>query len=130
MAGTMKTTAVGFFLLLILAALLMALAPNWSKISFPTVSYAQSHGIEKHQDSAVSVRQCMDKNGPLQTWFNPTTNRIAYICQVAPNVFGVQIVEQGTDGVMKEITAFVKNKMTRIEQVMKSMENAGYVQMQ
>ena len=89
------------------------------------IDYANSHGPERHPGDAEQVRECLNKNGVLQLWANPTTGRRAQICQIGPTLFGVQIIQKAGDK-WDELTAFLKPKMSRIEQVMQYMRNTGY----
>jgi len=93
------------------------------------VDLSISHAVTKHGADALAVRQCLSKNGAMQIWYNPETERRANVCQLEPNKWGMQIIEYG-DGVWKEVTAFVKNKFTRFEQVARYLRNAGYQPLQ
>ena len=93
------------------------------------VGYAISHGPDRHPGEAEQVRTCLNQNGTLQIWMNPTTGRLANVCQVGPTLFGVQIIQKAKDD-WDEITAFLKPKMNRIEQVMQYLRNTGYVKLQ
>jgi len=73
------------------------------------------------------LRNCLSDQGAMQIWQNPDTGRYAFVCKIQPNLFGIQIAIPDADGVWQEITAFIKRKMSRIEQVEKYLENAGYV---
>ena len=83
------------------------------------------HAVIKHGFSAVDVRQCLDKKGALQIWVNPETGRRANLCKLDNQTFGLQIVQQ-RDGIWREVTSFIKDKMTRIDQVMQYLRNCGY----
>ncbi len=78
------------------------------------------HATEKHGVSADIVRQCMNSNGPIEIWINPTTGREANICKIGEK-FGVQIVDGN-----REITAFIKEKMKTLSQVQRYLTNSGY----
>jgi hypothetical protein len=85
-----------------------------------------SHGVDRHGGSAVIVRNCLDNKGALQVWHNPTTNRTARICVLDDGKFGVQILTYK----LQEVTSFIKDKMSRIEQVENYLRNAGYLPVQ
>jgi len=108
------------FFLLILAALVLAFAPVLGQV---VTDY--SHGELKHGPAALTVRQCIDQNGPMQVWQNPANGRQARVCELAPGLFGVQIIEQ-VNGKWQELTSFAKSKMSCIDQVDKYLANVGY----
>ena len=112
------------FLFLILAAILALFAPVMGQV---ITDY--SHGELKHGTQALTVRQCIDQNGPLQVWQNPANGRQARICELAPGLFGIQIIENN-NGKWQELTSFVKSKMDKISQVMQYLSNVGYQQIQ
>ncbi len=79
------------------------------------------HADVKHGSEAGMARQCGDGNHHFFLFHNAATNRYGTVCDLG-GIWGIVIVDdQG-----HEITAFVKNKMTRFEQVLKYMRNAGY----
>jgi hypothetical protein len=101
-----------------------------------TVTHGPKHNLSaaasKHTDGYNKVIDCLSKGGAMQVWFNPETGRRANVCQVGPELFGLQILSKfGTDAqghdIWAEITAFLKENMTRIGQVEKYLENGGYV---
>ena len=79
------------------------------------------HAIEKHGEDAALVRSCIEQQGPAETWVNPLTGRSAWLCWT-PDGWGVQIRigEQ-------EITSFVKNKLSKLQDVYRYLINRGYV---
>ena len=95
----------------ILAALVMLFAPVLGQV---ITDY--SHGELKHGTAALTVRQCIDQNGPLQVWQNPQSGSQARICELAPGLFGIQIIEK-FQGKWQELTSFTKSKMNCIDQV-------------
>jgi hypothetical protein len=90
------------------------------------VNLAFSHGEVKHGTAAIRIRNCLNDKGPYQEWKNPTTGRIARICQLDEKTWGVQIVERADDG-WREVTAFLKEKCSRFDQLAKNLINRGYV---
>jgi hypothetical protein len=107
--------------LIILAALIF-LAVTMPPL---VLDFSQSHGIPKHGNAAEAVRQCLNDKGVLQVWKNQTTGRKAYVCQLDPTTFGIQ-VNHIVEGKWKELTSFIKDKMTRLDQVEKYLRNCGY----
>jgi hypothetical protein len=103
---------------LIMAALALLLATVYG-----------AHAICKHLDHAYAVRQCIERNGPLQTWVNPETGRQALVCQFDTGKFGIMIreaIDEAQD-LWREITSFTKERMSTIDQVMQYLRNTGYV---
>jgi hypothetical protein len=90
------------------------------------VGVTMSHAITKHGDNAVRVSDCMDNQGPIQEWYNAANNHTIYICQVAPTVFGIDVLAS-INGRWERITSFIKEKFTRIDQVENYMRNSGAV---
>lgn len=102
--------------------LLMALVLATGVIAF--FSPGMRHAIQRHGEDAIAVSHCLNKHGAMQIWENKETGRQAEICQVGPNKFGIRI---STNDLKDTITQFIKNKLTRIEQVEKYLANRGYV---
>ena len=81
------------------------------------------HAIESHGRAvANTVRTCLTNNGTLEVWYNPSTGREARLCQINKGTFGIMIVERG-----REVTSFIKNKLHRLDQIYRYLENTGYV---
>ena len=123
-----KTSTFNLSKLLILAmvaVLVFVLAWPLITSALSTISYAFTHA-DKHGAAAIAVRFCLNNSGPIQRWHNPNTGRIANLCEIEPGKFGIQIVEPDANGIQHEITAFVKDKFTRIEQVVRYLKNTGY----
>ena len=104
------------------ALLLMALAIAAGAVAF--ISSGMAHAVERHGNEPMIVRDCLDKHGVKQLWFNPETNRHAEMCQYGDTKFGLRI---SANNLKDDVTFFVMRKMTRIEQVMKYLLNRGYV---
>jgi hypothetical protein len=123
-----QTSYSKFLLFLIVTTLLFlgftALGPAIMQAA-GAIDLSLSHGVAKHGDSAVQVRNCLNDKGAMQEWVNPQTGRRALVCQVGPHTFGMQIIEE-REGIWREVTSFIKSKMTRIDQVMNYLRNAGY----
>jgi hypothetical protein len=95
--------------LLLLAALLLA------------VIYG-THAVARHGTEADAVRECMSSNGPIQRWRYPDNNRIVSVCQLPDGKFGIQVTER-----LREVTSYIKNRMSRLEQVETYLRNRGAV---
>lgn len=76
-----------------------------------------NHAIARHGEDAILVRKCMAEKGPIQVWQKPD-GRVVNVCEVESGVFGLMI----TDGI-HEVTSFIKEKMTRLEQVEQYLKN-------
>jgi hypothetical protein len=112
-----------FFVLALFGLLMLVNLMNQNAVL--AVDTAAGHGVAKHKDTAVMIQDCLKQKGALQLWVNPTTGRRASICQISVDTFGIQVIEL-KDGDWKEVTSFLKSKMTRIDQVMQYLRNAGY----
>lgn len=81
------------------------------------------HGYLKHGGDYMMVKECMkDPRNVMGIWQNSANGRSATVCQITDNLFGIRISD--SEG---EITAFVKNKFKTIEQVVRYLENCGYI---
>ena len=80
-----------------------------------------AHAVQRHGEDALAVRECLDRQGQIELWFNPATGRHARVCQLQDK-FGIQIVRAD-----KEITSFIKEKMKRLDQVHTYLVNRGYL---
>jgi len=117
---TINRTGIGpVFVIAIAAIILLAVLPI-------TVDLSLSHAAERHSISGVeAIRKCLKDNGPMQIWINPDTGRRAFVCKLPSGQFGIQIIQK-VGGEWKEITAFVKDKVSNIGQVMRYLTNTGY----
>jgi hypothetical protein len=80
---------------LILATMLMAVV-------------MQPHAVIKHGSEALSIRDCIDKNGPYQVWQNTLDPNTWYqVCQIEDGRWGLQALAQNGED-MVEKTAFIK----------------------
>jgi hypothetical protein len=113
----------GLIVLLVLAAFcaitLIQQAPNFAEA---LVDLVPSHADIRHGEDARYARECQDK------WeikmYNPKTDRYGHICMTSSGKWGVWIVESTGE----EVTAFLKEKMKTLDQVIRYMRNAGYMQ--
>jgi len=82
------------------------------------------HADLKHGETAVSLAaQCHQE--PEMRFFNPTTKRYLDICRIN-GTFGVWVWEKDFTGAERNITSFIKEKMTRVDQILQYIRNAGY----
>ena len=83
------------------------------------IMYSATHAVERHGAAAVDTIECSEgSDNLLQKWTKPD-GRDIYVCDVKGQ-FGI-VVEANGD----LITAFVKDKFTRLEQVMRYLTNCG-----
>jgi hypothetical protein len=82
--------------------------------------HAQNHGGAGQQ-----VRDCALHGKILQVWQNDyDPNRFIFICALPEGRFGIYILYRA-DKIFKEVTAFVKDKFVRLEQVEQYLINGG-----
>lgn len=84
------------------------------------VDLSISHAEERHGEAALVARQCYERNSTR--FYNPMTGRSALVCKTDSGKFGVIIL----DDMGREVTAFLKDKCRRWEQIVRYMRNAGY----
>lgn len=93
---------------------------------FETEIKENTHPLEKHGAEAVAVENCIDGGGTLAVWMNPDTQRRLKLCQIPDGEYqgkyGLHIEEANSEWV----TSFIKNKMTKLDQVLTYLANAGY----
>lgn len=82
------------------------------------VLFSLAHAMERHGNDAVAV--C--NQPPIMQLINPATDRQAHICSMPDGKFGVKIVAKDGD----TVTAFVKEKMRTVEDVVRYLNNRGY----
>jgi len=103
--------------------LLLLLAVLAAMIPLVLNAVPSAHAIERHGYFQASIaNECRDDPN-AHVFKNPTTGRTAYVCMTRADKWGLAVV----DRVGREITAFVKNRMTSFEQVARYLQNAGYV---
>lgn len=106
----------GLFLLVIVAI-----------VAYAMLDTANSHAITKHGTDGMLVRECLDNNGPLGVFSHKTDkSRELWLCEIEPGVYGIQIRKLINSSQHDEITAFVKNKMRKLEDVLRYINNSGY----
>lgn len=111
---------------LVVLVVLMVVYAVAAGLAFAPVKPGQ-HAVLKHNSDALAVRDCLQQNGALGVW-QKADGRIIRLCEVEDGVFGLQVLEPDERGTLHEITAYIKNKMTRIEQVIRYLEqNCGAV---
>lgn len=80
---------------------------------------ARAHAVVKHGEDANMVRRCMEEKGPVETWVKPDGREIN-VCKIADGIY-VIMVSDGT----REITSFIKAKMSRLSQIEQYLRNMG-----
>lgn len=97
--------------------LIVALAAGIITLALVAVNHADlRHGAE-----AAAARDCAERPGTIM-FYNPATGRTALVCLTLEGKFGVVVMNE----LGKEVTAFVKNKLKTLEQVIQYLKNAGY----
>ena len=84
----------------------------------------QSHAVLKHGlDATTSIRQCIDKNGPVMT-VKVDMTRFIQLCQV-DGKFGLRVLDK-VNNVWQERTAYFKDALKNFSDVCKWMDQNGY----
>jgi hypothetical protein len=84
---------------------------------------ASSHAVEKHGSAALDVAAELSCSGPIDRIQNPESGRWANTCQTQGGKFGILIESESGEC----ITCFIKEKFSNYEQVLKYLENRGYL---
>lgn len=111
-------------IVLLLGVVAMIVSPAFSQAvedMAHSVAMKFSHADEKHGEDAVVARQCFNNANSIKM-YNPTTKRTSFVCLTDTGKYGIVILEETGE----EVTAFLKNKMKSLEQVINYMKNAGY----
>lgn len=82
------------------------------------ILFSIAHATERHGDDAIAVCNA----DPIKTLVNPVTKRSADVCQLPDGRLGVKVC--GDDGCV--ITAFIKEKMKSVDDVLRYLANRGY----
>jgi len=93
--------------------------PEGTSLEMDITSSSTHHASYKHGIEASMARECSGR--PEMKFYNPVTKRTAYMC-IVEGYFGFHILNADGD----EVTAFLKNKMHKVDQVIQYMRNAGY----
>jgi hypothetical protein len=80
-----------------------------------------AHAFERHGASVYTASSCFDNN-PSFRMYNPTTQRNADVC-FDGSKFHIHITTKNGDAV----TTFTKDKMSKVDQVVRYLTNAGYL---
>jgi len=81
------------------------------------------HALEKHSYDAVVVDSCLENGaGYLGEFKRDSDGRILKVCQVDTESFGIKVQESNGN----PVTDFIKEKLRRIDQVLKYVTNRGY----
>jgi hypothetical protein len=78
-----------------------------------------------HGGAGDRVRDCVFRGKVIQVWQNDyDKNRFYLICGLEEGRFGIYVIER-CGKIYHEVSAFVKDKFTRIEQIAQYMQNGG-----
>jgi hypothetical protein len=88
-------------------------------IALISVTYG-AHAIARHGMEARVARECAER--PDYIFHNPQLNRWGYVCMTTSGKWGVVILSETG----KEITSFIKNKLNKLSDVIRYMQNGGY----
>lgn len=100
----------------LLVIIFLCLAGSIAMAVAPSIS----HAVQKHGEDAIVARSC--RHDPDFLFYNDKTGRTAFVCAVLDGKFGIAVVDEAGE----EVTAFIKNKMKSIEQVIQYLKNCGY----
>lgn len=127
--GFGKFILIIFFLIVIGVGLVGFQMPNETHYLYgQSVMVAESytlnqHAMDRHSEKAEMVVQCLNQKGSIANLSNPSTGRVAHICEIEENKFGVLI----TEGEKSEcVTCFIKDKMKQLGKVIQYLANVGY----
>jgi hypothetical protein len=113
-----KNSLLIFLFVIGIAGMLIFL--NFSQTATLIVS---EHALEKHSYDAVVVDSCLQNgSGYLGEFKRDSDGRILKVCQVDTGKYGIKVQESNGN----PVTDFIKEKLRRIDQVLKYVTNRGY----
>ena len=90
--------------------------------SYIVSAMPNNHALERHGVEAVMAHNCINDGGTIQATVNRQADgHKAVVCEIA-GIFYVYV----EDKCGNEVTSMCKNKMSRLDQVIKYLENRGY----
>mgnify|MGYP006921298006 CR=1 FL=1 len=87
------------------------------------IGTALSHAV-KHGLDAIAARECFDRHGQVQLWWNPVRNNFVSVCQDESGNIFLRIIKQ-IQGKPEEITAFRKDGYHYLEDLAKLLRDQG-----
>lgn len=103
---------------MVIFSIAQVVAPLVGSLSY-SASTTTYHATQKHGLDASMARECSSR--PELKFYNEHTRRTAFMCTVE-GFFGIHILDENGN----EVTAFLKNKMKTVDQVINYMKNSGY----
>lgn len=92
-----------------------------------TIDTTYSHAELEHPDSFLAVRECLAKKGPYMQFQIEPKKRYLRVCIIDEElgIIGFQIVDI-CKGEAKELTAYIKESIKTIKQLLKYIDRMGY----
>lgn len=130
----MEDVAKSKFGLVVWFSLFLILLAGWYFL-LPQLHIKIPHS-QKRGEIVQKIDNACKGNWDWGVFKNPETGRIAQVCQIeetdeegnVKKIFGIKICEASGTCQITEITNFIKNKMTRFEQVYQYLQNSGYIE--
>lgn len=94
-------------------------------LSLVTLDPTYTHALEEHPDTAPLVRSCLDRNGPYMQFQIIPKQRYLRVCIIDDGIIGFQIVDI-VNRVAKERTAYIKDTIHNIKELLRYAEKLGY----
>lgn len=82
-----------------------------------------SHAKARHGTDAEAVRACIDKGGMFSIWLQPN-GKFLRLCQLPDAHYGVQVCKD-VGSCFNEVTAFIKERISDPESLLKYLEDLG-----
>ena len=79
------------------------------------------HAVEKHGTAAIKAASCIERPD-AHVFFNKDTQRFGYACIIGSRWAVAFTTEDGNP-----ITSFFKEKLKSLDQIVRYMDNTGYV---
>jgi hypothetical protein len=114
-------------LLLILWILIGPTVSEGFAMAVGSLDLSNGHAAERHGATTVeAINKCLENKGSTLNLINRDTGRKAEICRMDDGRFAVRILEKNTEGGWRMVTAFVKEKLKTLSDVVRYLGNKGY----
>lgn len=114
-------------LLLILWIVIGPVVSEGFAMAVGSLDLSNGHAAERHGATTVeAINKCLENNGSTMDLVNRDTGRKAQICRMDDGRFAVRILEKDSSGGWRMVTAFVKEKLKSLSDVVRYLGNKGY----
>jgi hypothetical protein len=96
----------------------------FAAVLLATIGLSISHAEARHGSDALTVRNCLENNGPDLIFDNPTRGTKMVVCYLDDNHYGIQIIRK-VNGKWEEVTAFIRRNAKSWDDLLDWAEGTG-----